>query len=222
MDLQWENSLACFINIRAGLGAYIRLHATTWKTIAATSSSRPNHEALAASEVLAHPCVTFHLCTCGLRWGAAMIPAVLISYDDMEVATGMTMRRRRSWSTTSSTLKRDYVGRLLQLFFRCSAHLVVTIYDLLLISILGWHDRSSASVAYPYSYKWCIKDADNLVKIHLCLLPASFRSWGNGSRRGQHEVATVRLGVPNPPPSIMQIYMQKYQPTMVSHIIHFA
>jgi hypothetical protein len=32
---------------------------------------------------------------------------------------------------------RDYVKSLLQLFFHCSAYLVVTIHDLLLASILG-------------------------------------------------------------------------------------
>jgi hypothetical protein len=70
----------------------------------------------------------------------------------MEVAVGMTMRRRRSSTTTFTTPMRDYIGSLLQLFFRCSARLVVTIYDLLLASILGGHGRSSASVAYPFPY----------------------------------------------------------------------
>jgi hypothetical protein len=59
------------------------------KTLAATSSSRPNPKALAAREVLAHPHTVFHP-------DAAMIAAVLIGYDDMEVATGMTTRKRRS------------------------------------------------------------------------------------------------------------------------------
>jgi hypothetical protein len=90
----------------------------------------------------------FHPCTCELCRGAA----ALISYDDVEVAAVMTTRWRRLWSTTSSTLTRGYIGSLLQLFFRFSACLVVTIYDLLLVSILGWHDRSSVSIAYPYPY----------------------------------------------------------------------
>jgi hypothetical protein len=36
-------------------------------------------------------------------------------------------------------------------FFRCAARLVVTIYDLLLASILGLCG-SDASVAYPFTY----------------------------------------------------------------------
>ena len=36
-------------------------------------------------------------------------------------------------------------------FFRCAAHLVVTIYDLLLASILGICG-SDGSVAYPFPY----------------------------------------------------------------------
>jgi hypothetical protein len=39
--------------------------------------------------------------------------------------------------TIFSTPTCDYVGSLLQLFFCCSARLVVMIYDLLLTSILG-------------------------------------------------------------------------------------
>jgi hypothetical protein len=31
---------------------------------------------------------------CGLRGGTAAVAAVLISYDDVEVAVGMTTRRR--------------------------------------------------------------------------------------------------------------------------------
>jgi hypothetical protein len=64
----------------------------------------------------------------------------------------MNTSRRRSRSNTSSTSMHDYVGSLLQLFFRCSVRLVVTIHDLLLAGIIGWHGRSSASVAYPYRY----------------------------------------------------------------------
>jgi hypothetical protein len=126
----------------------IHLHATTWKTLAATSSSRPNPEALAAREVLAHPHLAFHPCTCGLCGGAV----VLIDYNDMEIVVRMTTRRRQPWSTSSSTPTPDYVGPLLQLFFRCSARLVVMIYDILVASILGWYGRSSASVVYLYPY----------------------------------------------------------------------
>jgi hypothetical protein len=64
------------------------------------------------------------------------------------VAVATTTRRIRSWSTTSSTMTCDYVEPLLQLFFRCSARLVVMIHDLILTSFLGWHDRCSASVSY--------------------------------------------------------------------------
>jgi hypothetical protein len=75
-----------------------------------------------------------------LRWSATTI---------VEVAAWKPLRRKRSWLTTSSTQMSNYVWSLLQLFFRCSEHLVVMIHDLLLASILGWHCRSSASVAYP-------------------------------------------------------------------------
>jgi hypothetical protein len=70
----------------------------------------------------------------------------------MEVATRTTTRRIRSWTTTSSTLMRDYVRSLLQLFFSCLVHLVVIIHDLLLASIHRWHNRGSASAAYPFPY----------------------------------------------------------------------
>jgi hypothetical protein len=69
-----------------------------------------------------------------------------------KVVAGMMMWKRRTWSTTSSKLMCDYVGPLLWLFFHCFACLVVTIHDLLLVSFLVWHDRSSASIAYPYPY----------------------------------------------------------------------
>jgi hypothetical protein len=88
----------------------------------------------------------FHPCMCGLCIGTAAVAAVWIGYDDVELVAGTTMRRR-SCSTTSSISTCDYVVSLLQLFFHCSAHLVVTIHDLLLTSILRWHGRSSASAA---------------------------------------------------------------------------
>jgi hypothetical protein len=77
-----------------GLVANIRLHATTWKTLTATNSSRPNPEALVAHEVLAHPYMTFYSCKCGLRGGAAAVAATLIVYDDVEIADRTTTRRR--------------------------------------------------------------------------------------------------------------------------------
>jgi hypothetical protein len=66
------------------------------KTLAATSSSQPNHETVAACEVLAHPCAAFHPCTCELRGGAVVVAVVLIGYGNVEVAAMPTMRRRRS------------------------------------------------------------------------------------------------------------------------------
>jgi hypothetical protein len=43
---------------------------------------------------VAHPSSAFHPCTCGLRGGVAAVATALIGYDDIEVAVGMTMRRR--------------------------------------------------------------------------------------------------------------------------------
>jgi hypothetical protein len=48
----------------------------------ATGACQPNSEALATHVVLAHPCTTFHSCTCGLCGGTATIAAMLIGYDD--------------------------------------------------------------------------------------------------------------------------------------------
>jgi hypothetical protein len=144
MSIRWGSILAYSINMRGGLTP----NAPPRETLA-TTSSQLNSEALAVRVVLAHPRTVFHLRTCGLHRGAAVVAAALIGYDNVEVATETTTWRRWSWTTTSSTLTRDYVESLLQLFFRCSACLMVTIHDLILISILGWHGRSSASVAYP-------------------------------------------------------------------------
>jgi hypothetical protein len=60
----------------------------------AITASRPNSEALAARVVLAHPHTEFHLCTCGLHGGAIVVVATLISYNNVDVAAGTTMRRR--------------------------------------------------------------------------------------------------------------------------------
>jgi hypothetical protein len=46
--------------------------------------------------VLAHPHVVFHPCMCGLRRGIVAVATALIGYDDVELAAGTTMRRRRS------------------------------------------------------------------------------------------------------------------------------
>jgi hypothetical protein len=64
-------------------------------TLAATSS-RANSKTLPMCEVLAHARVVFHPYTCRLRGGTVVIAATLIGYDDVEVATGTTMRSRQS------------------------------------------------------------------------------------------------------------------------------
>jgi hypothetical protein len=136
MGLQLETTLTCSINLRGGARGNRDAYTPPRETLA-TTSSQPNPETLAAREVLAHPRAAFHPYMCGLHGGATAVAAALIGYDDVEVAVGTTTRRRRSRSTTSSTPTRDYVVPLLQLFFRCSAYLVVTIHDLLLTSFLG-------------------------------------------------------------------------------------
>jgi hypothetical protein len=60
------------------------------------ASSWPNSEALAAHVVLAHTHAAFHPYTWGLRRGVALVATMLIDYDKVEIATGMTTRRRRS------------------------------------------------------------------------------------------------------------------------------
>jgi hypothetical protein len=59
------------------------------ETLAATSSHL-NSEALAVRVVLAHPRTVFHLHTCGLHRGAAVVAAALIGYDNVKVAAGTT------------------------------------------------------------------------------------------------------------------------------------
>ena len=90
----------------------------------------------AVRAVLAHRRPAFHPRTCGLRGGAVAIADRLLGSSTRSSVRG-------TWSTTSSTSTRD--------FFRCAARLVVTIYDLLLASILGLCG-SDASVAYPFTY----------------------------------------------------------------------
>jgi hypothetical protein len=151
MGLRWRSLLACSINIKAGLGAWLTDVCIPPRETLAAASCRSNSEAQATRVVLAHPRAAFHPCMCGLRRGIAVIVAALIGCDDVEFAAGTTTRSR-SWSTTFSTSTRDYVGSLLQLFFHCSTRLVVTFHYLLLIGIIGWHGRSSASIACPLSY----------------------------------------------------------------------
>jgi hypothetical protein len=82
-----------------------------------------------------------------------------------EVAVGTRTWRRRS--TTSSTPTRDYVWSLLQLFFRCTVRLVVTIHDPLLVSFLGWLSRSSVSIGYPFPYN-CIRAVLHSLRSRSC------------------------------------------------------
>ena len=50
-------------------------------------------------------------------------------------------------------------------FFRCAVRLVVTIYDLLLASILGICG-SDASVAYPFTYIGLMESGDSASPHH--------------------------------------------------------
>jgi hypothetical protein len=84
----------CFINMRGGIWGVYTPTCHHMKTLVTTFSSRPDLETLVAHEVLAHPRVAFHPCTCGLCGGTDAVAAALIGYDDMGVAVGMTMRRR--------------------------------------------------------------------------------------------------------------------------------
>jgi hypothetical protein len=95
MGLRRESSLACSINIRDGARGRLTLYTPPRETLAATSS-RLNSEALAARVVLAYSHMAFHPCTCGLFRDAATVAAVLVSSDDMKVATRMTTRMRQS------------------------------------------------------------------------------------------------------------------------------
>jgi hypothetical protein len=115
MGLWWQRPLACSINKWAGLGAWNihAIHATMW-----------NPSCYCLSAELRSPS-----CACGASTPMCGIPSLyvstlwrlcysyfaLIGYDDVEVATRTTTRRRWLWSTTSSTPMRDYIGSLLQL-----------------------------------------------------------------------------------------------------------
>jgi hypothetical protein len=153
MGLWWQSPLACSINKGAGLGTWLRcVYKPPPETLAA-SSSRPNSEALAACMVLEHPHAAFHPCTCGLHKSVAVVAAVLIGYDHVEVVAETTTRRRRSRSTTFSTPMCDNIGLMFQLFFRCSARLVVrTIYDPFTCKFTRCNGRCNTSVAYPLPY----------------------------------------------------------------------
>jgi hypothetical protein len=77
-----------------GLGARLTHAYTSSRETLAAAFSRSNSEALAARVVLAHPHATFYSCTCGLRRGATTVAAVLIGYDDVNVAVETTTGRR--------------------------------------------------------------------------------------------------------------------------------
>jgi hypothetical protein len=134
VGLRRGSPLACSINIKGGARGTHMPTRHHMKTLATTSFSRPNSKALAAREV--DSMEAFHPYTCGLHGDTVVAVAALIGYDDVEVAAGTTTRRRRPKSTTFSTPMHDYIGSLLQLCFCCSAHIVVTIHDFLLASIL--------------------------------------------------------------------------------------
>jgi hypothetical protein len=82
--------------------------------------------------VIALLCLTFLLHTRRLDGGTTAI-VVLIS----EAAIDRAKWRRRLESTTFSTPTHIYIELSLQLFFHCTAHLVVMIHDPLLVSFLG-------------------------------------------------------------------------------------
>jgi hypothetical protein len=94
MGLRRGSPLACSINMRGGARDGLTKCKPPCETLAA-ASSQPNSKALAAHVVLAHPPAVFHPCTCGLRGGTVTVDAVLISYNDVEVAIGTTTRWRR-------------------------------------------------------------------------------------------------------------------------------
>jgi hypothetical protein len=64
-----------------GLGATYA-YTPPGETLAATSSRLNSSEALSVCVVLAHRCISFHPCTCGLHVGIAAVVTILIDYDD--------------------------------------------------------------------------------------------------------------------------------------------
>jgi hypothetical protein len=103
----------CSIFMRDGVRGVYTPIGHHMKTLATTFSSQPNPKPLVAYKVLGHPRAVFHPCMCGLCVGADVVAAVLIGYDDVEVAVRTTTRRRRLLLTTSSTPMLEYVGPLL-------------------------------------------------------------------------------------------------------------
>jgi hypothetical protein len=95
MGLRRGSPLACSINMRGRARGRLTPNTPPRETLAATSS-RSNCKVLATHVVLAHPRAVFHLRTCGLRRGDAVVATALISYDDVKVAVETTIRRRQS------------------------------------------------------------------------------------------------------------------------------
>jgi hypothetical protein len=73
-----------------GLGARLTHTYTPPHETLAIACSKLNFESLVVSMVLAHSCMTFHPCTCGLCRGAAAVAVALIGYDDVKVAAIIT------------------------------------------------------------------------------------------------------------------------------------
>jgi hypothetical protein len=162
-----------------GLGAWLTYAYMPPRETLCVVSSQSNFKVLTARVVLAHLHATFSPCTYGLHRGTAAVTAVLIGYDDVEVAAGTTTQRRRSWTTTSPTPTRDYVGSLPQLFFRCSARLVVTtIYDPFIFKFPGCNGRCSASAAYPSPYSGIRAVLHSFFGLDLLLHNFDWINWG--------------------------------------------
>jgi hypothetical protein len=138
-----------------GWGTVRCLHAPTWNPCLHLVSAEPQSPSCArVASTPTHDVRYLYVWTLWRHHCGCYCADQLWHFGAATVTT--PTRRRWSWSTTSSTLMCDYVGSLLQLFFYSPAHLVVTIHDLPLTNILGWHGRSSASVAYPFPYNWVI------------------------------------------------------------------
>jgi hypothetical protein len=96
---------------------------------------------------------------------------------------------RQSWSTTFSTLTRDYVGSLLQLFFPCSARPVVTtIYNPFTYKFPDYNGRCSASIIYPLPYSTLDRaasrppmyESSSIYTVSYFLFMFVRRTWGQG------------------------------------------
>jgi hypothetical protein len=147
MGLRYGSPLACSVNMRGRATAHTRLYATTW---------HPSHH-LHLDE-LQNPTYA---------WGASTptrgVPSLCVLTLWRHCCDVDRPRRHGACyrdDHEEETIVMDYLlytdaglhWITSQLFFRCTTCLVVMIYDLLLTSLLWWHGRSSASIAYPYCY----------------------------------------------------------------------